>query len=389
MINPLLNPAVLLSPVEDGYVAYDPARDRLHRLNPMAALIAELSDGTRSVAELTRMVAPLLPAGAEGEVTRWLATATEAGLIVPNDGTAASARELSPQELGKLAERLRSHGKVQTAFVCRRRAAELLPHDAQAWCDYGDIAHIAGRREDARAAYEHYLMLVPDDAEIRHILRALKDEAPPPRVPDECIQQLYQRFSAFYDVNMCDELAYEGPERMDEMLSAELGDTSDLAVLELGCGSGLAGVRLRPRARTLTGIDLSPEMVELAKARHIYDRLEVAEITDWLARAAHGGPQYDLVVACDTMIYFGDIAPVAKGVATILKPGGSFVLTVERGERAPFHLSDSGRYTHHPDHFAEVAAQSGMRLSRVTEGFLRTEYGVEVTGLCAALAKPA
>ena len=389
MANPLLNPAVLLSPVQDGYVAYDPSLDRLHRLNPIAALIAELSDGTRSESEIAALVAPLLAAGAEGEVARWLRTATEAGFIVLGNETVESAREMSPQELAKLAERLRSHGKVQTAFLCRRRVAELLPEDAQAWCDYGDIAHVAGRREDARAAYEHYLALVPDDAEIRHILHALKDGNPPPRVPDECIRQLYQRFSAFYDANMCEELGYEGPERIDEMLRAELGETSGLAVLDLGCGSGLAGMRLRRRACTLHGIDLSSEMVELARARKNYDRLEVAEITAWLARAAADGGRYDLVVACDTMIYFGDIAPVAKGVAAILNPGGLFVFTVERGERAPFRLTDSGRYAHHPDHLAKVAAQSMMSLSRVSEGFLRTEYGVDVTGLCAAFTKPA
>ena len=43
MPNPRLNPAILLSPVEDGYVAYDPKRDWLHQLNPMAALLAELA----------------------------------------------------------------------------------------------------------------------------------------------------------------------------------------------------------------------------------------------------------------------------------------------------------------------------------------------------------
>ena len=42
MPNPIVNPAILMSPVENGYVAYDPVLDRLHQLNPMAALLAEL-----------------------------------------------------------------------------------------------------------------------------------------------------------------------------------------------------------------------------------------------------------------------------------------------------------------------------------------------------------
>jgi predicted TPR repeat methyltransferase len=387
MSNPALNPSVLISPVADGYLAYDPRLDRLHQLNAVAALIAELCNGTRTVAEISGLVAPLLPEGAAGGVERWIEAATREGLIVTGGGTETTPRELSPQELGKLAERLRSHGKVQAAFLCRRRAAELLPEDAEAWCHYGDIAHIAGRRDDARAAYRHYLELNPGDAEIRHILVALNDDEPPPRVPDECIQQLYERFSAFYDANMRDELGYEGPERLEEVLGPELGDADGLSVLDLGCGSGLAGLKLRPRAAHLTGIDLSPEMIALAKSRNIYDRLETSEITAWLAKAEPHGAQYDLVVACDTMIYFGDIAPVARAVERILKPGGLFVFTVERGEHAPFRLADSGRYAHHPDHIRDVARAAGLALTRLNEGFLRTEYGADVMALCAALRK--
>jgi predicted TPR repeat methyltransferase len=387
MINPTLNPAILLAPVESGYVAYDPVRDRLHHLNPIAALIAELCDGTRTRDAIEALVAPLLSEGAEGEIERWLDLAAREHLVIEGTDGEPAPRELTAPELSRLAERLRSHGKVQTAFLCRQRAVELAPDDAEAWCQFGDIAHIAGRRADARIAYERYLEMRPDDAEIRHIVSALRDEPPPPRVPDSCILQLYQRFSAFYESNMVDELGYEGPERLEEVLGPELGDASGLDILELGCGSGLAGVLLRPRAATLTGIDLSPEMIGLAQARNLYDRLDVAEITDWLARAGSEAARYDLVVACDTMIYFGDLAPVARAVAAILKPGGRFVFTVERGDRAPFRLSDSGRYMHHPAHMETTAEASGLSLTRLKEGFLRSEYGVEVTGLCAALRK--
>jgi len=54
MPNPILDPAMLVSPVEGGYVAYDPASDQLHQLNPTAALIVELCDGSRTAAERKR-----------------------------------------------------------------------------------------------------------------------------------------------------------------------------------------------------------------------------------------------------------------------------------------------------------------------------------------------
>ena len=69
------------------------------------------------------------------------------------------------------------------------------------------------------------------------------------------------------------------PERLGELLDPVLEDRSNLSILDLGCGTGLSGLMLRRRARHLTGVDLSPEMVEKARARGIYDRLEVGEIT--------------------------------------------------------------------------------------------------------------
>ena len=48
MANPRLNPDILLTPVENGYIAYDPRADRLHELNLVAALIAELCNGERT-----------------------------------------------------------------------------------------------------------------------------------------------------------------------------------------------------------------------------------------------------------------------------------------------------------------------------------------------------
>ncbi len=63
------------------------------------------------------------------------------------------------------------------------------------------------------------------------------------------------------------------------------------------------------------------------------------------------------------------------------------MFTVERGNRNPFHLTDTGRYEHHPDHVREVAAAAGLSVARLDEAFLRYEYTAEVIGLFAVLQK--
>src|SRR5262249_19419134 len=163
---------------------------------------------------------------------------------------------------------------------------------------------------------------------VRHIMTALQDGPAPSRVPDDCIQQLYSRFSSFYEKNVCDDLGYRGPEQLRSHVDSVIGARTGLDVLDLGCGSGLAAVSFKPRAATLIGVDLSPEMVELARARNLYDRLEVAEVTEWLARAQQQRLKFDLILACDCFIYFGDLGQVAVPASKLLRPGGVFAFTV-------------------------------------------------------------
>lgn len=384
MANPVLNPAVGLSPVEGGYLAYDPAADRLHELNAMGALIAELCDGGRSVEEIRALAGPLMPEGQNAGIDGWLGEAIEAGLLVWGDGATLRPRELSAGELTELAEHLRDSGRTETAFLCAKRVTELTPDDPDAWYALGWAAQAAGRRAEAGGAYEKYLASRTEDAAIRHMLTALRDEPPPPRASDQCILQLFREFSSNYDAKMRDKLSYQAPERLEDLIRSEMGDAAGLQILDIGCGTGLAGVALKKRAARLVGVDLSPEMIELARARGIYDQLEVAEITAWLDQTQ---AQFDLIAACDCLVYFGDLQPLAASAARKLNPGGCFAFTTERGERYPFHLSDSGRYTHHPGHVREVAASSGLMVARLEDGFLRTERGIEVTGLLALLRK--
>jgi predicted TPR repeat methyltransferase len=383
MHRPSWNPNIMVAPVEDGYVAYDPASDKLHHLNPIAALLSELCDGTRTVEDLRGL--GILPEESAGEIDRWVDEAAKAGLLTLNGEGQSGLKEMTPKELTELASKLRDSGKIQTAYLCQLRAAERDPEDAEKWTYLGDLAHILGKRDDARVAYEKYLELKPDDLEVRHIMIALRDEPPPPRVPDDCIQFVYRRFAPYFDRNLCEELGYEGPKHLYGMVESVIGSREQMAMLDLGCGSGLAGVQFKPKAATLIGVDLSPEMIELARARGIYDQLEVAEITAFLGRAQQ---QWDLITACDCLIYFADLGQVVSPVAKLLRPGGIFAFTVEKGKRHPFALTDSGRYEHHPDHIREVAQAAGLPVERLEEAFLRSEYGEDVIGLFVILRHP-
>ncbi|QNB00305.1 methyltransferase domain-containing protein [Massilia sp. Se16.2.3] len=73
----------------------------------------------------------------------------------------------------------------------------------------------------------------------------------------------------------------------------------------MGCGTGLCGPVLRPRSRTLTGVDLSERMLARAAETGLYDSLACADLQAYLD-SCHG--DVDLVMAADVLVYFGDLA---------------------------------------------------------------------------------
>ena len=385
-MKPIVSPNVKLAAVETGYLAYDELGRRLHRLNPLGALIVELCDGARNVDDIRGLLAPLLPPeGQADEIGGWINTGIKAGLLVWAD---APPCVVSTDELPGLAVLLRDEGEYEAAYLCRKRYAESVPDNPDAWYALGGIAQRADLRPQAAAAYARYLELRPNDAEIRHLLIALRDEPPPPRCSDECVKEIFDGFAKNFDVKLCEALRYQGPERLRDLVESVSGGAGGLRILDIGCGTGLSGAALKHRAARLVGVDLTPEMLELARKRGIYDSLELAEITEWLDRDSDAS-RFDLVTACDCLIYFGDLEGVARSVARRLEPGGWFAFTLERADRYPFRLTDSGRYAHHANHVREVAARAGLAVVRLGQGFLRMELGEEVIGLYVLLEKPA
>ena len=79
-----------------------------------------------------------MPEGKTGEIDRWIEDGLKAGLLV-------CAREASPppsanfrRQNFSLTKRLKEAEKVQTAYLCGKRAVELKPEDWDAWYDLGE-----------------------------------------------------------------------------------------------------------------------------------------------------------------------------------------------------------------------------------------------------------
>lgn len=359
----------------DGYLIYHSSSGHLHRLNATAALILELAQGCSSDTIIEELK-PYLGPDAE-QCRDWIGIAVDTGLL------AQAPQPLLPAVyFSDCAWRLRREGKILAAFICQQEAVLRADEDPAAWLALGELAHILGRRADARDACTRHLQLNPGNAEAARILRALQDQTAPGRLPDDCILQLYACFADFYEHTMRDELDYQAPEQIGAALLRHRQPDATLSVLELGCGTGLAAGHLRPFAVALSGMDLSPHMLARAAELELYDALHESELTQFLRDTDES---WDLIVACDALIHFGDLAQVLLPAAARLLPGGLLVFTVEAGAGADWALTDSGRYAHSPEHVEALASQAGLAVLELREVFLRREYGEDVCGLLAVL----
>lgn len=104
------------------------------------------------------------------------------------------------------------------------------------------------------------------------------------------------------------------------------------AVLDCGMGPGRLLAELERRGWSVSGVDLSPEMVALARARipQCADRLVQgsAESLPFSSRS------FDGVVATGVFEYVEDLPKAIGEVARVLRPGGVFVVSMPN-TRAP------------------------------------------------------
>jgi predicted TPR repeat methyltransferase len=225
-----------------------------------------------------------------------------------------------------------------------------------------------------------------DADSIRFALASSGVDAVPEQAPEAYVRSLFDRYAPRFDNELVQNLQYRGPELLLDLIQRHLPPkTAPLDVLDLGCGTGLCGAVLRPLASRLSGIDLSENMLAKARERAIYDQLESAEITAWLAQCS---ARYDLIVATDVFIYIGDLAPVFSGARRVLRAGGWLAFSVEATEHPGYELGPTRRYRHSRGYIEGLASEHGLQVQAVEAGVLRRNDGADVNGDLVLLRKP-
>jgi predicted TPR repeat methyltransferase len=332
-------------------------------------LRAHLGAGRGGLLARLTLVRALL---AMGDIEQALEEAREASALNPGISLAALA----------LGEALMQAGYLPVAIGEFQRALRLDPQSNDARFLLGCAWLEAGEAERALELFE----TLPHRAGLAEKIAAASAIRTAPRSDAGYVRHLFDQFSADYDARMRGQLAYAAPEILRSLADLIIPGRTNLSILDLGCGTGLAGEVFKPLARRLDGIDLSPAMLAKARARGIYDELMVGDLETALASTA---ARYDLILAADTLVYLGDLANTFAGAFQRLAPDGYFLFTVERNDGEGFALGPKRRWRHSEAYLRTEAAKAGLDVAGLVAASPRREANQPVEGFAVALSRPA
>lgn len=174
---------------------------------------------------------------------------------------------------------------------------------------------------------------------------------------------------------------YERPAMVDLA-----GDVEGCHVLDAGCGSGPLAAALRARGAVVSGFDLSPSMLALARERLGGDAdLRVADLSE---RLPYADDSFDVVVCSLTLHYLSSWAEPLTELRRVLRPGGRLVVSVPHPVVYMFNYQDRDyfaltqyseefefegqsatlTYWHRPLHaMTDAFTEAGYRIAAVSE----------------------
>ena len=258
------------------------------------------------------------------------------------------------------------------------RALELAPNWSFGWFRLGEFHEAAGVPEAAVEAWRMALKLDPAD----RAGASLKLQFAGAAIVGSSsgsgfVETLFDQYAKTFDQALVEKLGYRVPELLFDAISEQSDGMFDLSI-DLGCGTGLMGERLRPVSRRLEGYDISSEMLRKAEAKTIYDRLHKAD----LLTLTYSGPPADLVVAADVFMYLGALDSVMALARSILAPGGIFAFSVEKHDGdEDFVLRASRRFAHSEDYLRDVLGWATFEPVSLRTEIIRHDRGEALEGL--------
>ncbi len=165
---------------------------------------------------------------------------------------------------------------------------------------------------------------------------------------------------------------WDGPSFIDELCLAR-----DKEVLEIGVGTGRLAVKVAPYCNIFTGIDLSSKTIERAKQNlSAFSNVKLL-YGDFVT--FHFDTFYDLIYSSLTFMHFSDKQAAINKAAGLLKPGGRFVLSIDKNQSDAIDYNGR-RVRVYPDNPAEILGYI-QNANLISQKRFETEFAYILTAV--------
>jgi predicted TPR repeat methyltransferase len=281
-------------------------------------------------------------------------------------------------------------GDFANAMIRFRIVIWLAPQHAQAHFKLARCMQIVGNRQGAVRHYRLAMKYRPNYTEAAYMLAVIeKGKAPDARLPLSLVQEQFDRLAPVFRTYYLERTGYTGhlaaEKAISDWVSERVRRFEDrqirrFDVIELGCGCGVTGERMRRFARTLLGIDVSQAMLDAVPPPPegelpLYDKMVCADFHAHLAALPHGTA--DIVIAAGVFNYVGDLREAIERSTQMLRPGGVLAFSIERLRQPDANLPptnvafewqpERGTFAHSPGYIKELTQANGLREYRVDD----------------------
>lgn len=187
------------------------------------------------------------------------------------------------------------------------------------------------------------------------------------------VQEGYGDWVRTYEQTVLDEMDLRLLERLETVNWA-----APEVILDLACGTGRIGAWISQHSPAiLDGVDITPQMLAVARAKDIYRALYTADITDTGLPAQ----TYDLCIQSLADEHLPALPPLYAEVARLTRPGGHFVLVgyhpqflmagmPTHYDRKPGEPVTIRSYVHLLSDHVKAARAAGWSLLEMDEGLI-------------------
>ncbi len=246
-----------------------------------------------------------------------------------------------------------AHNNLGVAFIAKQHIAFALHHFQEAW------------------------RLQPENTSIRYTIQALSQNKHLLAAPTDYVKSLFNAYADHYEQHLLSALDYQLPMHIKRALENFHPLSAAWDILDLGCGTGLCGVLLKPFAKTLTGVDLSEKMLQIAQDKKIYNDLLCEDIHSFLTNTK---TTYYVIVAADVLVYIGELTLLFQQVHAVLRERGLFIFNTEISEQEAYVMNQSGRFSHQKFYIEQLAKKNHFSVAHYEKIVTRLQNSQPVYG---------